>query len=51
MSLDSLAAIFVSLALYEMMAAAGPGAAVRDASAIPRVGSMIARADRAACGY
>lgn len=44
MSLDSLIAIFVSLAVFEMMATVGLGVAARDVAAVARDGSMIARA-------
>jgi bile acid:Na+ symporter, BASS family len=44
MSLDSLVAIFVSVAVFEMMAAVGLGVAVRDVAAVAREGGLLARA-------
>jgi BASS family bile acid:Na+ symporter len=44
MSLDSLVAIFVSVAVFEMMAAVGLGVAVRDVVTVAREGGLLARA-------
>jgi bile acid:Na+ symporter, BASS family len=44
MSLDSLVAIFVSIAVFEMMAAVGLGVAIRDVVAVARDGRLLARA-------
>jgi bile acid:Na+ symporter, BASS family len=44
MSLDSLVAIFVSVAVFEMMAAVGLGVAVRDLVAVAGDGGLLARA-------
>jgi hypothetical protein len=40
MSLDSLVAIFISVAVFEMMAAVGLGVAVRDAVAVATNGPL-----------
>ncbi len=44
MGIDNLVAIFVSVAVFEMMAAVGLGVAVRDVVAVARDGSILARA-------
>jgi BASS family bile acid:Na+ symporter len=44
MSLDSLVAIFVSVAMFEMMAAVGLGVAVRDVAAVARERGLLTRA-------